>query len=213
MAWIRPTLRRLARTLPGLALVGSAAWLAGAQRVDPAQAAEVRRIEVEAAEVKAAYLLNFLRYTDWPPASFADDASPLRVAILDDDQVADALEAIVQRSASVRGRGVEVQRFTAAGLVGKPAAMAELREAHLVFFGRRVRDRAARLLAELEGSDVLTVGDLPRFAETGGMIGLRRDGQRIVFDANPAAIRPTKLIVSARVLKLARLVGSAEAPS
>jgi hypothetical protein len=38
------------------------------------------------------------------------------------------------------------------------------------------------------------------------MIGLWRDGERVVFDANPRAIRAGGIAMSARVLKLARLV-------
>jgi hypothetical protein len=39
------------------------------------------------------------------------------------------------------------------------------------------------------------------------MIGLREAGSRIVFDANPEVIRRSRLRVSARVLRLARVVG------
>ena len=59
---------------------------------------------------------------------------------------------------------------------------------------------------------MLTVGDAPGFARDGGMLGLVQQGSRIVFDANPTAIRVSGLQVSSKVLKLARIVGP-ESPS
>ena len=65
---------------------------------------------------------------------------------------------------------------------------------------------AGRRASGVTGGEVLTVGDVPDFAAAGGMIGLRRQGRRMVFDANPEAIRAGGITVSARVLKLARIV-------
>ena len=61
-------------------------------------------------------------------------------------------------------------------------------------------------LAPLAGQPVLTVGDQAGFNAAGGMIELVSVAGRIVFQANPAAIRNAGLVVSAKVLKLARAV-------
>jgi hypothetical protein len=68
------------------------------------------------------------------------------------------------------------------------------------------------LIEALEAKGVLTVGDLPGFAEAGGMIGLRLDDNRVVFDANPVVIRRSRVRVSARVLQLATIVGAGPYP-
>ncbi len=56
---------------------------------------------------------------------------------------------------------------------------------------------------------MLTVSDVPGFAQSGGMLGLVRRSGSIVFEANPVAIRNSRLMLSAKVLKLARITRSA----
>jgi hypothetical protein len=160
------------------------------------------------AELKAAYLVNFLRYTEWPANSFPDSETPIRVVVIGDDDVADALLEIAARSAAIGGRPIEVRspRLPGRRLRESDAVLEELRTAHAIYVAEPDDDRAVALLEAVGGYDVLTVGGSPTFATLGGMIGLREEGRRIAFDANPHAIRQTRLRVSARVLQLARVV-------
>jgi hypothetical protein len=165
--------------------------------------------EVTPAEVKAAFLVNFLRYTEWPAASFAGTATPFRVVVIGDGEVAEALQAVVRRSTRVGNRTLEVRslRVPERRLREGDPLPEELRDAHAVYVGESDRESTGRLLEVLRDHDVLTVGGQSGFAALGGMIGLREEGRRIVFDANPGAIRRSRLRVSARVLQLARVVG------
>ena len=57
---------------------------------------------------------------------------------------------------------------------------------------------------------MLTVGESPRFAERGGMIGFWVTGEgRVAFDINLQRAEQSELRMSAQLLKLARIVGSA----
>ena len=165
--------------------------------------------DVSPAEVKAAYIVNFLRYTEWPANSFSDDEAPISVAVIGDDDVAEALRDIAARSGEVGGRLIEVRspRLPGRRLRETDDVLDELRSAHAVYVMEPDEERAVALVEALGGYDVLTVGGQPDFAAHGGMIGLREEGRRIAFDANPHAIRQTRLRVSARVLQLARVVG------
>ena len=164
--------------------------------------------EVRAAEIKAAYLVNFVRYTVWPASSFEAPDTPIRVVVVGDDAVADELHAILERSPLIAGRPLEIESFRlpARRLREGDQAVEELRRAHALFLGESDEEQVGVLLETARKYDVLTVGDPPRFAALGGMIGLREEGRRIAFDANPAAIRGSRLQVSARVLQLARVV-------
>jgi len=68
-------------------------------------------------------------------------------------------------------------------------------------------DRYA-LLQRYAGQPVLTIGDAGDFVASGGMLGLVHEGRRIVFEANPQAIQASRLQVSAKALKLARVMGT-----
>jgi hypothetical protein len=104
---------------------------------------------------------------------------------------------------------VTVERFASLNLLASTERLAtadRLITAHMVYFGDPSDRSPLALLQRLSEHAILVVGDGPGFAAAGGMIGLWRDGERVVFDANPGAIRATGIQVSARVLKLARLV-------
>ena len=65
--------------------------------------------EVSFADLRAACLVNFLRYTTWPAGSFEDPEAPMVVAVVGDDEVVEALHAIVRRSVNVAGRRIEIR--------------------------------------------------------------------------------------------------------
>lgn len=180
----------------------------GAAPAPPAAATPAPAEAVEAAELKAAYVVNFARYTEWPANRFEHAQDPLVVVVIGDDEVARELAEIAERADPIGGHPLAVRRE----LLSPPESwrrgglLEELRRAHLIYLGPDAEDGVRELLADLAGLAVLTVGDVPDFAAAGGMIGLRRQGRRMVFDANPEAIRAGGITVSARVLKLARIV-------
>lgn len=162
-------------------------------------------------EVEAAFLVNFLRYTDWPPERAAPLAQPLVITVLGDPDMASALARLADVVPPVRGRRIEVQRLEypeGADATVRASVSERLRRSHLVFV-HDTREPVDAILGDLSGQPVLTVSDRPGFAAEGGMLGLRRLGGRIVFEANPGAIRNARLVVSAKVLKLARIVEGA----
>lgn len=149
------------------------------------------------AQVEAAYLLNFMRYTAWPYDAAPPPEAPLVVLVYRAPETADALEAMAEHE-RVAGREIEVRRVrTEEGLAR------EIPGAHVLYVGEDAD--AAGVLSRV-GDSVLTVGMAPRFRESGGMFRLAPAGNRLVFDANLDAIRASGLTVSARVLQLARHV-------
>ena len=162
------------------------------------------------AQVEAAFLINFLRYTDWPPDRFAPD-EPYVITVLGDEATAAQLARLTRVVPPVRGRRIQVQRLEfpeGADATVRASLSERLRRSHLVFV-HDTREPVASILGDLSGQPVLTVSDRPNFVAEGGMLGLRRDGGRIAFEANPGAIRNARLVVSAKVLKLARIVDGA----
>ena len=190
------------------------AWLALALAIGSTPAADAQGVDEErAAEVKAGFLVNFIRYTNWPQSSFSAPDSPIRVVVIGSELVAENLERISDRAGPIAGgRGIDItamESLEEMSSAERDAIVDTLRHSHLVYVAEeseRASERASDLLKSLVGHDVLTVGDGTSFAPAGGMIGLWRDGERIVFDANPEAIRKSRLAVSARVLKLAHIV-------
>lgn len=190
---------RLPPLLRSLALL-----LALAAAVPPARADEA----ADETSIKAAYVLNFLRYTQWPAERAPQrDSDAFEIAVVGSPRFASALRSISQQAAALGQRPVRVRRLGSGTLQGE-RLQRTLDESHAVFIGADVESDTdvAEALARMSGAPVLTIGDGEGFAASGGMLGLVNNGRRIVFDANPHAIRDSGLQVSAKVMKLARLV-------
>jgi hypothetical protein len=199
---------RLRRRLRGLlALLALACALLAAA---PPVAAQEDSRELEL-QVQAAFLVNFLRYTQWPPDRIGNPADPLVITVIGDLDAAETLTRLAEVAPPIDGRRIEVRRIEfppGADATVRAGISERLRRSHLVF----VHDNGEPvhpILGELSGQPVLTVSDRPDFANEGGMLALKRRGGRMVFDANPDAIRNARLVVSAKVLKLARIVRGA----
>ena len=164
-----------------------------------------------ALQVEAAFLVNFLRYTQWPPDRIGNPADPFVITVVGDADAAEALGRLTDVVPPIDGRRIEVRRVEfppGADATVRAGISERLRRSHLVFV-HNTTEPVAAILDDLSGQPVLTVGDNDDFAGAGGMLALRRRGGRIVFDANPEAIRNARLVVSAKVLKLARIVRGA----
>lgn len=199
-----PSARRLGRlaVAPLLALLASVApgsGGAGAQEVDSRRALYV----------ESAYLVNFLRYSDWSARVEARDA-PLVVSVIGDGDIAPAVAAVAAAAGPIQGRRVEVRAVAprwsrgGEGSENYRDALGKLRASHLVFIDRSAARSVVPTLTALRGEPVLTVANTPRFVERGGMLELFPLGRNIVFAANPEAIQEAGVMLSAKVLKLAR---------
>jgi hypothetical protein len=172
----------------------------------------VARSVPDEAQVEAAFLVNFLRYTQWPASSFESAAAPFVVTVVGEERAYIAVRLVAAAAGPVEGRPIEVRwlpdaRGSRAAPFDSPQdldARTQLRRSHLVFFHRSAGPVHAQVLADLARLPVLTVSDLDGFTAAGGMLGLVRQDRRILFQANPGAIRHGGLLVSAKVLKLAR---------
>lgn len=146
-----------------------------------------------AAELKAAFLLNFARFTTWPglPAN-----APLAICVLGDDRVFDALEKTV-RGRTVEGRGLSAIRAPAG---------ADAKACQVLFVSAPAVAAARSTLASASGRPVLTVSDSDRFAQSMGMIELYARDARMQFAINVEAVERANLQISSRLLALATIV-------
>jgi hypothetical protein len=144
-------------------------------------------------QVKAAYLLNFTRYVDWPAAAFPDSAAPVNLCLVDGDE---AMSDIVRRTVegrSSRGRPVRLLR---------PDVPAQAGDCHLLFLPAET-PLAETWLAALRGTPTLTVGEGPGFLRRGGMIAFVIVNQTVRFLIDDPEARRAGLRISSRVLALA----------
>ena len=196
----RPGTRDLMTRRHGLARALAAAWivvLAGTAAGTfvaplPACAAQARLTAPEL-ELKAAYLLSFLRFVRRATPSASRDAEPIAVAVVGDDGLGQALQRAVQ------GKRLD----------GRSIVVTSLREPDrldtydMVFIGFARPAAVDRALAQAQGAPVLTVGENEDFVGRGGMIGLFLEERKLRFAINVGAADQAGLHISSSLLSLA----------
>lgn len=179
--------------------------LTGIMLVRPAAAREENDTDTKRA-YRAAFVLKFIKFTQWPPDVFENDSDPIVVCVVG-DEVAFHLDKLVQGTV-VRGRPIVVRRLhpprQGAEEEQRTAFTDELKRSHVLYIDTEHGDRVAELLGAVAGADVLTISGAQGFVRRGGMLGLSLERGRYVFEANPAAIGRTRVKVSSQVLELAK---------
>jgi hypothetical protein len=145
-------------------------------------------------QVKAAFLMNFTKFVEWPSGAFSDAASPISICILGDDPFGRALDQVVEGE-TVNARKLVVQRL---------AATPRPKSCQILFITKAEKE-ASKVLAGL-GAGVLTVGEGDGFLHEGGVIAFVIENRRVRFDINQAAAENTALKISSKLLQVARSV-------
>ena len=146
-------------------------------------------------QVKAAYLLNFTRYVEWPARSLPADV-PLELCILGDDPFGGVIDQAVQGRRS-QGRIVTVRRIE---------SDERAYSCHLVFVTDESWNRRRTLVANLTSRGVLTVGNSDQFGREGGVIGFVISNETVRFVINESAMERSGLRISSRMLSLAQQI-------
>lgn len=155
------------------------------------QAAEELPLEYQ---VKAAFLLNFTKFVEWPVSAFADEHAPLAICILGEDPFGNALNEML------KGEDVSGHQLVMHRVQRVPAP-----KSCQVLFIPRLEKEVPRILGEI-GPGVLTVGEGEKFVRDGGIIGFVLEDRRVRFDINERAAGKAMLTVSSRLLNVARSV-------
>lgn len=148
--------------------------------------------------IKAAFLLNFAQFIQWPASAFANDKAPIVVGVLGDDPFGSVLEQTFQGE-SVNGRRLVVKRSH---------RLDDLKSANLLFVSQSEKDRVADILGSLKGASVVTISETPGFAQSGGIINFYIDDNKIRFEVNLGAAQRANLQISSQLLERARIVES-----
>jgi len=148
-------------------------------------------------QMKAAFLLNFPKYVEWPVDSLPAPASPMVFAVFGDEDVANELAAMINGK-SIDGHPLQ--------LVRNPSPEKCL-ECQILFIGSDEARKTAEIVKQLKCASVLTVGESDQFMNEGGMINLARRERRIVLEVNLDATRQTELKISSKLMALATVKG------
>jgi hypothetical protein len=154
---------------------------------------EVRPALAELSEdqIKTAYVLNFIKFAEWPDGITTNDTLTLCVA--GNNTLGGALSTLEGYSAGKRK--LHVVNFSASG--NKAGSC------HILYIGESEQFHFSALLKSLNYAPILTISDIDDFAEKGGCIGLRFRDNKIVFEVNMTTVHQSKLKLPGQLLNLA----------
>lgn len=142
----------------------------------------------------ARFLMNFGRFIDWPETAFTGADSDLNVCVLGENQLGRSLDQIIN------GKRAGDRTMTVKELPGSDVAGAKT--CHIVWVSASESGRAGEVTTALEGTNTLTVSEIDRFPESGGMIGLAGErGDKIAIRMNRAKIESAGLNVREQLMR------------
>lgn len=113
-------------------------------------------------QIKASFLFHFAQFVEWPDVGGGLNEGVLTIGVMGDRPFTDALREILQHK-TVRGQTVVIKPVeTTAGA----------RACQILFLGDLRGTSLEKVLKEMSGTQILTVGGAADFIEHGGMIRL-----------------------------------------
>ena len=145
-------------------------------------------------DVKAAFLLNFTKFVEWPAEAFDGPRAPLEICVLGKDPFGRSLDDVLQEQ-SAGDRRLSIRR------IQQPPA---LQTCQVLFLSADVKN-ASRILQSLPAG-ILTVGEGDSFLREGGMVAFVLENRHVRFDIHQSAAEKSGLRMSAKLLTVARSV-------
>ena len=150
-------------------------------------------------EVRALYLYNFSLFIEWPTTAFESKSQPLEYCVAGNHKLHQILGKLLAGE-TAGGRPLHL----------KPVEHRQWRNCHLLYLDRSLGEERSKILDQVQGAPVLTVGDSRHFVVTGGMVALVRKGRRVRPVVDLAAVKAVGIRISSKLLRLSELIDGRE---
>lgn len=168
-------------------VVACAGGIGGPAWADESQFAEY--------EVKGAFLYKFAKFTEWPPQSFPNPATPISICIFGRNPFGETLNTL--KNVQVQGRPLTVQNTT---------RIEDLKGCHVVFVCGSEKKRFEEVLGAVKALPVLTIGEVDEFTRKDGAVAFITAGNKVQLEVNLEAVGRSGLKIGSQLLVVARIV-------
>jgi hypothetical protein len=179
---LRPAIKALVFAMVAVCASGYGAPAARAQALEHA--------------VKATFIYKFGSFVEWPATSFESPTSSATLCVVGEDQVGQALDKAVAGQ-KIGERNIVIRRLPETAGDGG---------CQILYVADSDPQKAARALSSVRGAGVLTVTDAARNADTTGMINFVVADNRVRFEIDVEAAAQSGLVISSKLLGLAKAV-------
>ncbi len=110
--------------------------------------------------VKAAFIINFLKFVEWPGDFAVSKQSAINICVIGDSPFSEQVKKLFSSSSALK-----------VNLVEKGAWSGSAAGCHIAYISESESQKIPEITTALKAAPVLTVSDIEDFAERGGMIG------------------------------------------
>ncbi len=138
-------------------------------------------------------LYTFASFTRWPTGTLRTGADPLLICLQGSSASLRSQQPVTRGA----GTGIAVRRVVSTD---------DLRRCHLLFVPAAEQHRLRDIVISVTGAPVLIVSDADGALEEGAAIELSSQIERVQFEVNLEAARRNHLVISSKLLRVARRV-------
>lgn len=149
-------------------------------------------------KLKAAFLFNFLKFTEFPTNQYAAPDSALVIGCLPEDPAAPILASVMEGKL-LESRPIRLVTFKEGD---------DIRRCHLLFISRTLKVKGEEAIERLKNSPVVTVGEVDQFAHRGGMINFVRHERTFRFEINLKVAERAGLRISSKLGSMATIINN-----
>jgi hypothetical protein len=169
--------------------------------------------------IKAAFLYNFVQFTEWPAGKIAEP-NTITIGLLGEHPFGNAFDPIKNKTVKDKRLNIKnIGKFRKsfpqddAGKLEFANYIEQLRKCHVLFICDSERENFKAIIDAVKGYGVLTVGETEDFLDFNGIITFIPGTEKAVFDINIKVCEQEGLKISSKVLRLARKVITDKEPT
>lgn len=143
-------------------------------------------------KLKAAFLLNFSKFTTWPELAFTQSQDSFRFCVVGGDPFGSTLHGLTTKK--VGGRNIELLY---------PDSPAEQKTCHVMYIDKSEKTRLAQQQVLTNDLPIMTVSDIQGFSRQGGIFEFVTRSGKLSFIINNTQAKKNGLQINASLLNLA----------
>ncbi|MCG7896948.1 MAG: YfiR family protein [Candidatus Thiodiazotropha weberae] len=151
--------------------------------------------ELEAALLKTVFIYNFAKFTRWPENQPKTIQDALTICSIGEDNLTNNLPKLAGRV--LRGKPIKIVKVN---------DESDLSICHVLYLAESTQSRIQEVLQSIKMKPVLTISEMDRFSQYGGMIELTQDRDKLRFIINLNNTQSSGLRLSSRLLDLATII-------
>ena len=147
-------------------------------------------------DIKAVFLFNFTQFITWPDSAFSSVDSIFNICILGKNPFGDGLSRLVNNE-MVKQHPVILKELD---------KIEQVKPCHILYISRSKKRDLEDIFAFVQGKPILTVSDIKKFAQKGGMVGFFKQKRKLRFYIAPQSMRDVELVANSNLLRVAKIV-------